>query len=109
VLSYFSGPSGSSSPALLRVENRVPLKPVIGVVRDVAFFHYPSCTDSIKPSLQFSCNFGVFNATRGSLLSDIYLVYLVWKNNYLFVYILLSLQHMIAHKVQLSAVVKLNI
>jgi hypothetical protein len=26
-------------------------------VRDVALLHNPSCTDSIKPSLQFSCKF----------------------------------------------------
>jgi hypothetical protein len=40
---------------------------VSGVVRDVASIHYPSCTDSIKPSLQFLCNFVVINATEGSL------------------------------------------
>jgi hypothetical protein len=52
----FFGPSGTLMPALLSVENLVPLKPVLGGVRDVALIHYPSCTDSIKPSLQFSCN-----------------------------------------------------
>jgi hypothetical protein len=36
-------------------------------VRDVALIHYPSCTDSIKPSLQFLCNFVVINASEGSL------------------------------------------
>jgi hypothetical protein len=34
-------------------------------VRDVAFFHYSSCTYSIKPSLQLLCNFAVFNASKG--------------------------------------------
>jgi hypothetical protein len=29
--------------------------------------HYPSCTDSIKPSLQFLCYFVVINASEGSL------------------------------------------
>jgi hypothetical protein len=37
---------------LLRVENWVALNPVLGGVRDVAPIHYPSCTDSIKRSLQ---------------------------------------------------------
>jgi hypothetical protein len=67
VLLYFSGPSGSLMPALFSVENWVTLKPVIGGVRDVALIHFPSCTDSIKPSLQFSCNFDVINASEGSL------------------------------------------
>jgi hypothetical protein len=35
----FSGPSGSLSPALLSVKNWVPLKPVLGCVRDVAICH----------------------------------------------------------------------
>jgi hypothetical protein len=38
------------------------IKSVLRVVKDVALFHYPSCTDSIKSSLQFSCNFAVFNS-----------------------------------------------
>jgi hypothetical protein len=38
---------------------------MLNCVRDVA--HYPSCTDSIKPSLHFSCNFVVINASKGSL------------------------------------------
>jgi hypothetical protein len=66
VLLYFSGPSGSLMPALWSVENWVPLKPVLGGVRDVARIHYPSCTDSIKPSVQFSCNFVVINASKGT-------------------------------------------
>jgi hypothetical protein len=41
-------------------------------VRDVALFLFPSCTDSVKQSLQFSCNFIVFNASDGSLFPDIY-------------------------------------
>jgi hypothetical protein len=53
VFLYFSGPSGSLMPALISVENWVPFKPVLGGVRDVARIHYPSCTDSIKQSLQF--------------------------------------------------------
>jgi hypothetical protein len=40
-------------PALVRVENWEPLKPVVWCVRDVALIHYHSCTDSVKPSLQF--------------------------------------------------------
>jgi hypothetical protein len=58
--------SGSLSQTLLSVENRIPLKPVVEALRDVALFHYPTCTDSIKPSLQFSCNFAVFNASEES-------------------------------------------
>jgi hypothetical protein len=42
---------------------------MLGGVRDVARIHYPTCTDSIKPSLQFSCNFVVINASEGSLCS----------------------------------------
>jgi hypothetical protein len=45
----------------------VPLKPVLEGVRDFALIHYPSCTDSIKPSVQCSCNFVVINASEGSL------------------------------------------
>jgi hypothetical protein len=33
---------------------------------DVALFHYPSCTDSIKLSPQFSRNFVVINASEGT-------------------------------------------
>jgi hypothetical protein len=42
-------------------------------VRDVARIHYPSCTDSIKPSLQFSCYFVVINASEGSLCFQIFI------------------------------------
>jgi hypothetical protein len=59
-------------PALLSVENWVPLKPVLGGVRDVALNKYPSCTDSIKPSQQFLCNFVVINASEGSLCFQIF-------------------------------------
>jgi hypothetical protein len=38
-------------------------------VRDVAFIHYPSCTDSIKPSLQFSRNFVVIMRQRDHFVS----------------------------------------
>jgi hypothetical protein len=66
-LQCFSGPSGSLMPALLSNENRVPFKPVLGGVRDVALVHYPSCADSIQPNLQFLCNFVVINASEGTL------------------------------------------
>jgi hypothetical protein len=75
VLLYFSGPSGSLMPALLSVENWVPLKPVLGGVRDVTRIHYPSCTDSIQPSLKFSCNFVVINASDGSLCLQIFILH----------------------------------
>jgi hypothetical protein len=35
----------------------------------VFIIHYPSCTDSIQPGLQFSCNFVVINASEGSFFS----------------------------------------
>jgi hypothetical protein len=54
-------------PALTSAENRVPLKLVLVGVRDVALIHYPSFTDSIKPSLKFSRYFVVINASEGSL------------------------------------------
>jgi hypothetical protein len=63
----FSGPSGSLMPALISVENWVPLKLVLWGVRDVALIHYPSCSDSIKPSVQLLCYFVVINASEGSL------------------------------------------
>jgi hypothetical protein len=44
---------------------------VLRGVSDVARIYYPSCTDSIKPSLQFSCNFIVINASEGSLCYQI--------------------------------------
>jgi hypothetical protein len=37
--------------------------------RDVALFH-TSCTDKIKSSLQFSCNFYVINTPRATLSQD---------------------------------------
>jgi hypothetical protein len=40
----------------------VPLKLV---PEYASLFHYPSCTDSIKPSPSFSCNFVVINASMG--------------------------------------------
>jgi hypothetical protein len=52
-------------PALLSVANWV--QPMLGGVWDVALIHYPSCTDSIKPSLQCSCNFVVIYGSEGSL------------------------------------------
>jgi hypothetical protein len=44
---------------------------VLGGIRDVGLFHYPSCTDSIKLSLQISCNFVAINAFEGSLCFQI--------------------------------------
>jgi hypothetical protein len=35
-------------------------------VRYVALINYPSCTDSIKSTLVFSCKFVVVNASKGS-------------------------------------------
>jgi hypothetical protein len=79
VLLYFSGPpSGSLMPALLSVENWIPLKPVLVGVRDVARFHYPSCTDSIRPSLQFSCTFVVIVLPRDHFVPRFHLHFL-WK------------------------------
>jgi hypothetical protein len=46
--------------ALLSVENGVPLKPVVTGMMIVENFHYFG--NSIKQSLQFSCNFVVINA-----------------------------------------------
>jgi hypothetical protein len=45
---------------------------LLGGVRDVSHIHYPSWTDSIKPSLQFSCNFVVINASEGLLCFQIF-------------------------------------
>jgi hypothetical protein len=42
-----------------------------GGVRDVAFNHYLSCTDAIKPSLQFLCNFVVIMLPRDLFVSRI--------------------------------------
>jgi hypothetical protein len=81
VLLYFSGPSRSLKQALLSVENWVSLKPVLRGVRDVARIHYPSCTDSIKPSLQFFWNFVVIYASKGSLCFQIILFQIKkWKD-----------------------------
>jgi hypothetical protein len=46
-------------------------------VRDVALIHCSSCTDSIKPSLQFLCYFVVINASEGSLCFQNYVI-LLW-------------------------------
>jgi hypothetical protein len=69
VLLYFSGFSGSLMPALWGVANLGTIKSVLGGGRDVA--HYLSCTDPIKLSLQFLCNFVVINASEGSLCFQI--------------------------------------
>jgi hypothetical protein len=63
-------------PVLLSVENLVPLKPVLGGVRDVALFHYLSFTDSVKLSLQFSWHFAVLTFPRDHFLPDIISLYL---------------------------------
>jgi hypothetical protein len=55
---------------VLRIKHR---SPVLGGMRDVALIHYPSCTESIKPSLQCSCNLVVINASEGSLCFQIFL------------------------------------
>jgi hypothetical protein len=47
----FPGHSVSLSSALLNVENWVPLKPVLGSLRDVALFYYLSCINSIAISM----------------------------------------------------------
>jgi hypothetical protein len=49
----FVWPFGVIYCGTLRVVNWEPLKPVLGGRRDVALFHFPSCTYSIKPSLNF--------------------------------------------------------
>jgi hypothetical protein len=70
VLLYLSGLLGSLMPALLSVEKWVPLKPVLGSVRDVARIHYPSGTDSIKSNLQLSCNVTVIIASAPACSSS---------------------------------------
>jgi hypothetical protein len=65
LLLYYLGPTGSLISALLSVEKRVPFKPVLEGVVDVELIHYSSCTDSIKPSLPFSCNFVVIDSSKG--------------------------------------------
>jgi hypothetical protein len=52
----------------IKINLRIPLG------RDVALIHYPSCTDSIKPSLQFLCYFVVINASEGSLSFQNFLI-----------------------------------
>jgi hypothetical protein len=39
------------------------------------------CTDSFKPSLQFSCNFVVINASKGSLSFQIFIIISSFQNN----------------------------
>jgi hypothetical protein len=51
------------------------LSEVLGDVRDVALIHYPLCIDSIKPSLQFSSNFVVINASEESLCFQILILH----------------------------------
>jgi hypothetical protein len=63
--------------ALLSVENWVTLKQVLRGGWDVALIHYPSWTDSIPPSLQFSSNFVVINASEGSLFQ----IFEIWPLN----------------------------
>jgi hypothetical protein len=68
----FSDKSGSLSSELSSDEDWVPLKLVLGGVREVSVFHY-LCQHTIKPSLQFSCNLIVFNCFRGITSFTIYL------------------------------------
>ena len=46
--------AGITGLILDQFENIVPLKPVLGGVGSVEPLHYCTCTDSIKPILQFS-------------------------------------------------------
>jgi hypothetical protein len=69
VLLYFFGPSGSLMPSLLSAAQAGA-----GGVRDVALIHYPSCTNSIKPGLQFLRNIVVINASEGSLCFQIFIL-----------------------------------
>jgi hypothetical protein len=46
-----------------------PLKPVLGVLRNIAPFQFTSITDLIKPSLQCSCKFADFNVSDRSFFS----------------------------------------
>jgi hypothetical protein len=48
--------------------------------RDVALIQYPSCSESIKPSLQFFCNFVVINASEGSFCFQILLLIQTRRN-----------------------------
>jgi hypothetical protein len=56
---------------------------------DVALIHYPLCTDSIKPCLQFLCNFVVINASEGSLCFQIFTCH-IWKTTCFYSFMLLS-------------------
>jgi hypothetical protein len=50
-------------------------KTVSNVKNKIASLSYYSlCTDSIKPSLQFLCNFAGFIASEGSLFPDIHML-----------------------------------
>jgi hypothetical protein len=75
------------------VEYWVLLNPGLGVVRDDALFHYFLCTDSIKRSLQVSCNFAVFNASEVSLFSR----YCNRSKNVLLAQILFLLQNLLCN------------
>jgi hypothetical protein len=67
-----SGPLKSLIPVLLSIGNWVPVKPVLEGVKDIARIHYPSHTDFFKPSMQFSYNRVVINASKESLFQDFY-------------------------------------
>jgi hypothetical protein len=73
------GPSGPLILTLESVEYWVPPKPVLWDVRNVALFHHPSFTDSIKPSLQFLCNFIVVEASEGSHFIQVFIMYCMNK------------------------------
>ena len=70
VLLYFFLVLGINDYNTFSIGNRVPLKPVLGAVRDVALFHYLSWTNSIKPSLHISFFILVWFLSRDLLLPE---------------------------------------
>jgi hypothetical protein len=63
---------GSLMPAIWSVVNWVPLSRCWRV-RGLVLVHYPSCTDSIKPSLQFSSNFIVTMLPKNHFVSRFFI------------------------------------
>jgi hypothetical protein len=49
-------------------------------VMDVPPFHYPTCIDSIKPNVHFSCNFAVINVPRDHTFLDFYRLFVKLKD-----------------------------
>jgi hypothetical protein len=64
-------PFGIIQNSTFKCRNWVLIKPVLGVVRDVALLQYQSSIDSIKPCLQCLCNFAVITASEGLLCFQI--------------------------------------